>query len=66
MVNILLVRGNVLMSDGNTGYKYIPLTSGRHETPQSSGSGVQGLSSLYILKTIMDWLNHIQEQDTLP
>ncbi|GES56908.1 FabD/lysophospholipase-like protein [Aspergillus terreus] len=30
------------------------------------GGGVRGLSSLYILKSIMDRLNHAREQDKLP
>lgn len=30
------------------------------------GGGVRGLSSLYIMKSIMDRLNHAREHDKLP
>lgn len=30
------------------------------------GGGVRGLSSLYILKSIMDRLNHVRSQNKLP
>lgn len=30
------------------------------------GGGVRGLSSLYVLKSIMDQLNYVRRQDKLP